>query len=68
MSNRIKGDKPKPCPFCGSTDLNLTYATIDGKKIHHVLCRRCGANGSLAIRADFALSMWNNRVKVESHD
>ena len=40
MSNRVKGEKPKPCPFCGGTDLNLKYAIIDGEKVHYVLCTR----------------------------
>ena len=64
--NRIKGEKPRPCPFCGGTDLNLKYAIIDGQKVHYVLCRGCGANGGLAMREDFALTIWNNRVKAES--
>ena len=68
MSNRIKGEKPKPCPFCGSTELKLQYTMVHNEKIHYVNCRKCGANGGLAIRADFALRMWNNRVKAESEE
>ncbi len=68
MSNRIKGDKPKPCPFCGSTELNLHYTIVNGAKIHYINCKGCGANGGLAMTADFALTIWNNRVKAESEE
>lgn len=65
MSNRIKREKPKPCPFCGGTDLKLTYTMIDGAKVHYVLCYECGAHGGIAMTEDFALTKWNTRRDEE---
>lgn len=65
MSNKIKREKPKRCPFCGGTDLKLTYTMIEGAKVHYVLCYECGAHGGIAMTEDFALTKWNTRRDEE---
>ena len=58
----------KPCPFCGSTDLELQEGTKDreGTPVN-LTCVDCGAEGPWAY-ADMwleaeAVRMWNERVQ-----
>gem|GEM_PF-3166909 len=45
----------KPCPFCGSTNLNVTAESS------YVMCYGCDADGSVTRPSAAAIAAWNNR-------
>lgn len=56
-------DEPKPCPFCGGTDLEVMdidegYAAI--------ACDTCDAFGPMGFGAEGAWQEWNHRAFEES--
>jgi Lar family restriction alleviation protein len=54
-------DVLRPCPFCGSRDLQVR----DRKSVGYVLCSRCGASGPFVERP-LVRSSWNRRVSWEA--
>lgn len=48
----------KPCPFCGSEDVQLTGTDLTG---WYVICWDCGGRGGLAHRQEKAIEKWNDR-------
>lgn len=48
----------KPCPFCGT--MNLDY-TSNGYENHYVECGECGCSGPPGIDNRDAAAMWNMR-------
>lgn len=64
--NRIKNAKPLPCPFCGSTKVELKYCIMDsGLKVHRVLCHNCLGSGGIDVNEKSALAKWNHRSERE---
>ncbi len=65
----IDGDKLKPCPFCGSENLNLYYRDVDDRCNLFDPCVRCRNCGTVLIFHDHIGSLddiqkvWNRRVK-----
>lgn len=73
--------KPKPCPFCGSTDVESCPLgeRPDGKThlVYYVACNNCGSNGPLiqtcrsvvpspdAARSA-SIDLWNWRAVVDN--
>lgn len=63
----MKEQKIKPCPFCGSTDIDygkcLTNKTRTGKEFF-VKCENCGTEVNVSYNTfdetNLALEMWNN--------
>ena len=62
-------DELKPCPFCGSENLNLYYYDVDDRCNPFDPCVRCDNCGTvLKFRRgegdlDDILRVWNRRVK-----
>ena len=54
--------KLKPCPFCGSTDVETIYR-FDGNGSHSVMCQRCGAQSAPCDTEQYATEKWNTRVE-----
>lgn len=46
----------KPCPFCGSERVGMNHP-LDGGC--HVICSKCGSEGSLALGKEEAVEKWN---------
>jgi Lar family restriction alleviation protein len=71
-----KRERDKPCPFCGSTDLDPSGGDQDAE--HWIVCNACGAQGPYATigcrdpdeeEVDLeseAVELWNKRVAVVS--
>lgn len=55
-------DMLKPCPFCGSADLEVTADPLD-RRDSFVLCRSCGARTSSAFHAEKSVEKWNQRTE-----
>jgi len=53
--------KWKICPFCGSTNTELTNEALDRLDYYQVLCQSCYARGPLGDTIEEALSLWNIR-------
>jgi hypothetical protein len=49
----------KPCPFCGSRELEVPTG-----EDAQVLCAKCGCYGPWAATTRDAWELWNNRVEV----
>ena len=55
----------KPCPFCGSTDVESVYRFEKGD--HFIIaCQECGARSSPCLTEHEAVKMWNKRVPEKS--
>lgn len=54
----------KPCPFCGSTDLNYGICGGTLKGLDYVECENCGATVNAIHKGNYiaAEKAWNNRV------
>lgn len=51
--------KPKPCPFCGNTNLNVCYFSV----FCDARYGGCGASsGGLTNTEEDAIKKWNRRV------
>ena len=48
----------KPCPFCGSEELDITMSDID---TFYVVCLGCGSCGRDEKRVEKAIASWNRR-------
>ena len=52
----------KPCPFCGSEDIQHSYGQIDGNvRGYTILCRDCGYHVE-DCEDESAVEKWNRRV------
>ena len=49
----------KPCPFCGSTNLNSIHISLNKWS---VLCNNCLAEGPLIDSQEKAIEIWNKRI------
>lgn len=58
-------DELKPCPFCGSTDIEIAWYGKDGEA---VICLGCGGTGSQYTDRAKAIAAWNRRVDDEHTD
>jgi Lar family restriction alleviation protein len=53
---------PKPCPFCGSTNIQVSDAEwSDGKLDYFGLCLDCGAHGPPRDDPEAAAGSWDTR-------
>ena len=55
----------KPCPFCGSKDVEIRWhAPLFGEMamLNYVICNDCGAMGSHKILESEAIKAWNRRT------
>ena len=54
-------EKLKPCPFCGSDDLEMEGSIMSS---YYVRCRKCGAGGGVMFpdNEENAVKMWNARA------
>lgn len=52
----------KPCPFCGSQDLDFDD---NGEENYWVYCKSCDADGSLGKGKDGAIEVWNKKYLKE---
>ena len=55
--------KLKPCPFCGSEDVER-----NGRTIIYVACRTCKTDGPIATTRKKAIELWNTRKTEEQKD
>lgn len=59
MAEYVDRDKPiKPCPFCGSEEVDIVLNDIDN---YYVLCIGCGSCGRDEKRVEKAIAAWNCR-------
>jgi len=60
--------KLKPCPFCGSVDLDTGYVMpIEGPCYRYVYCKNCGSHGPQEPKATTeakAIKLWNERHTI----
>jgi len=57
--------KLKPCPFCGSEELEMQLDIIDK---YAVVCLGCGACGRDEATKEKAAASWNRRYGSEDDD
>jgi Lar family restriction alleviation protein len=50
----------KPCPFCGSTELDIDINDADN---YFVYCLNCGASGRDERKLEKAKEVWNRRYE-----
>ena len=57
-------DKLKPCPFCGSEDLQIIIEQPFNIffRCYKVMCFECKATSALAETKGMAIEAWNRRV------
>lgn len=58
-------EKLKPCPFCGSANVDVFSSFGDpstDENIMNVECINCGAQGSSAKGEEKAVAVWNKRA------
>ena len=55
-------EKLKPCPFCGSDDLEI-YIKGTGRRKYAVCCNTCDARGERTKIKEEAATAWNRRVE-----
>lgn len=58
-------DELKPCPFCGSGDVEIEY--LDKEFHDHymfVRCKSCEASSAIYFTRKRAIAAWNRRVRV----
>lgn len=59
----------KPCPFCGSLNVDVFYAFGEpstDKNFMDVECINCGAQGGLGEGEEKAIAAWNRRAGNEA--
>jgi Lar family restriction alleviation protein len=52
----------KPCPFCGSEDIEIDCAGYLDDSDHWVICQDCGAASGIIKEASDAIEAWNTRA------
>lgn len=63
-------EKLKPCPYCGSTQVDFfaSFGDIDTNQNYmNVECISCGAQGSTKKGEEQAIAAWNNRAVAQSN-
>ena len=55
-----------PCPFCGNTDMRMTWSAVANLANAVVCCKTCGACGPGADTRDRAVADWNQRSTLAS--
>lgn len=58
---KMKEQKLKPCPFCGSKMVGISQSGRSGQT--EVYCHKCFSAGSLAMIPERAIELWNRRAK-----
>jgi len=59
-----KDEKIKPCPFCGSKEVDICRTN---KQACWIRCHKCEAEGNCAEKREDAITEWNKRVDVEGY-
>lgn len=56
--------KLKPCPFCGSTTINIYSQYFERGDItnYYLLCEDCAVEGPWLISQEAAIKHWNTRA------
>ncbi len=60
----LKGEKIKPCPFCGSSDIHLAEdegLVIGDHTLHWCSCSDCGCEGPYRDCRLNAIAVWQRR-------
>ena len=52
----------KPCPFCGSDDIDVTYTYVDDGLDYYAECTDCYCRGAWEPTAEKARAAWNSRT------
>ena len=50
--------KLKPCPFCGSTDVEIETPY---ERVHQVGCQECDGRGMQSMDVELCIEAWNTR-------
>lgn len=56
-------DELKPCPFCGSDDLEIYHEVVGCH--YYVTCRDCGSSGAIYYTPEQAAHAWNRRANED---
>lgn len=59
--------KLKPCPFCGSEDVELNSYLIGNKYLFFVTDTECLADGPVFGTEEEAIAAWNRRTPENAH-
>lgn len=55
----------KPCPFCGSADVEIEYLDEQFRDHHmFVECKSCEASSAIHFTRKEAVAAWNRRTQV----
>ena len=57
--------KLKPCPFCGSRNIEMRRLSVQGRWSRFVRCLDCWANTDVCADDELAAACWNRRA---NHD
>ena len=59
-------DKLRPCPFCGSEDVEINSVTIGERESSYIFCNGCGAYVEFEFSDhgwEETIELWNRRAK-----
>ncbi len=59
----INDDNLKPCPFCGSTSVEIRYDERDCCHIQCLICDALVSTGTFESSYEEIVELWNRRVK-----
>lgn len=55
----------KPCPFCGSSEIDIESVEIEGYDLgYQASCSQCSVMGSTYATKEDAIAVWNTRAPV----
>lgn len=63
--NKSDEETLKPCPFCGSNEVQLYVCLNEIKTAYVVQCIDCGASSAYMYSRKDAIEMWNRRNENE---
>lgn len=61
--NESQIDFLKPCPFCGSTNIEIRYDERDSCYIHCLICDVWVSTGTFEPSYEDIVELWNRRAK-----
>ena len=60
----IQPEPLKPCPFCGSADVEVTTCELVDDIRYWVICNNCCASSDITYEKEKAIEKWDERVGV----